>query len=520
MRITKVVINILFAPVLVAASQTAAKASCMEPDNALLHTYAYMRSPVGSLQRQYYTAGPATMSWLDTIAVSQVKATFDYSGQSAPFMVQEGKGHNLYRIEAESYYPLSSRSIVWGNASFTSGVSKDVRYADCIDYRLLAPFMLGDAKGGDVTRQRYTFGGGWTRRYGSWAAGISAGYRAETAHRSHDPRVRDIVSDLTISAGGAYSMSAEYLLALDASIRIYHQNCDVDYYNPANTIMTRLLTGLGNVYNRFDNNLCNSSGHNLLAYSGAITLLPSSHGDGISARIGYTRNSVSMILRDINDITLGTTTTQIYQASVSWHISCDRTISFLPTLKADASTRVSRENLFGASSGNSYEKIGCRNNYSHNMFSATVCVPVEWQRADGNLSITVTLTGMFHNDKESLTDPARKLQVRRFTASLDIAAAIRPNANTLVTAGVNGAFSPATARTPVWGNLNTEEGIGQAVKSNFDMLNSDISHISARAGISRSIAGKILNLEASYGYADFRRLAHGQRVAVAASLIF
>ena len=101
MRITKVVINILFvAPVLVAASETAAKASCIEPDNTLLHTLADMRSPVGSLQRRYYTAGPATMSWLDTIAVSQVRATFDYSVQSTPFMVQEGKGHDLYRLEA------------------------------------------------------------------------------------------------------------------------------------------------------------------------------------------------------------------------------------------------------------------------------------------------------------------------------------------------------------------------------------------------------------------------------------
>lgn len=518
-RAKAVILLIFFAITVNAATTTARKAAVVDRAQALPLIVTDLQSPAGALVRSYYTAGPATMPWRDSISVSNVAATFDIERQSSPVIVQEGDGHNLYRLEAESYYKMSGATTVWGNAGFTSGVTKNVKWADCIDYSLLAPYMIGDDTGGNMTRQRYTFGGGWARHYGLWTVGASASYRAETAHRAHDPRVRDIVSDLTISVGGARTLGTRYMVAIDGSLRIYHQDCDVDYYNPANTILTRMLTGMGSVYNRFDNNMANSTGHNLTGWSAGVTFAPVSHGDGISARVSFTSNSASLVLRQFNNLTLGTTSTSLLDGSVSWRLNSARRVSFMPTIKASASKREGTENLFGTSSGTSYEKVGSRSNYSHDMMEAMVIVPVEW-RVNRKVSLTATPAGSYSNDKESLKEPVRCLEVSRTTGSLDLASTMRLGSVTMLTIGIDGAFSSASPKTPRWGNLNLDEPLSHAVKSNYDMLSADATHAGARVSISRIISGKILSFDARYAYTNYCGQGHTNSASINISFIF
>lgn len=518
-RAKAVIPLVFFTATLHAIATTSKPGAVAQHVEALPAVDTDLHSPIGSTLRGYYTAGPATMSWRDSISVSGVAATFDIDRQSTPVTVQEGNGHNLYRLEARSYYKLSASTTVWGDASFTSGVTRNVTWADCIDYTLLAPYMIGDNTGGNITHQRYTFGGGWTRHYGDWTIGASAAYRAENAHRAHDPRVRDIVSDLTISLGAAHTVGNRYLLALDASLRVYHQDCDVDYYNPANTILTRMLTGLGSVYNRFDNNQVNSTGHNLTGWSAAATFAPVNHGDGISARVSITGNNASLVLRQFNNLTLASTSTRHLDASVSWHINAGHPVSLMPTIKASAITRDGKENLFGTSSGTSYDKIGSRNNYSHDMMSAAITVPVEWN-VNRKVRLSATPAAAYATDKESLAEPVRRLEVNRLTAAVDLSSSIRFGSATMLTVAIDGALSSASPKAPVWGNLNLDEPLGQAVKSNYDMHAADITRAGIKARISRSISGKILSLGARYAHTVYRSMGHTDNAAINLSLTF
>ena len=111
-------------------------------------------------------------------------------------MEQLGDGHSLFNVFAGSYTRLSPVSVVWGTASFTTGRYNSIRWSDCIDYLRIAPYVLGDEAGGNLSTRRYTFSGGYSRRYGSWTVGADAAYRAEIAYRNHDPRIKTIVSDL------------------------------------------------------------------------------------------------------------------------------------------------------------------------------------------------------------------------------------------------------------------------------------------------------------------------------------
>lgn len=515
-----VILSILFTIPVHAAATTAINAVVARHENALTSVVTDMRSPIGTMMRRYYSAGPATMPWRDSISVSHVAATFDIDRQSSPVSVQEGNGHNLYRLEADSYYKLSDKTTVWGDASFTAGVIKNVSWAGCIDYSLLAPYMLGDDTGGNLTCQRYIFGGGWARNYRLWTVGVSAEYRAETAHRSRDPRVRDIASDLTITVGVGHTISSNYTLALDASLRVYHQDCDIDYYNPANTIMTRPMTGLGSVYTRFDNNMCNSSGHNLNGYGAALSLVPVHHGDGLSTRVSFISNKASMVLRGFNNITLAETLTRDLDFAASWHFGSQRTVSLFPTLKANLSDRKGTENLFGMSSGSSYEKVGSRSNYIHRIFTASISVPVEWKLDGLKLRLTATPSVAYLSDDEKLLEPSRRLQVDHRLASLLLAAISRPGSNTSLTAGVEGRIRSASAKTPSWGNLDLTTPLGQSVKSNYDMLSAHTRSISAHAVMSQAISGKILSLRIRYIRAVYHSLGHNDSASLTLSLTF
>lgn len=459
--------------------------------DVLLHTVEDMLSPTGSTVRRYFTSGPSLQPWRDSLSVSGAAASFDIDRQPQPTEAQNGTGHNLYSLEAQSYYKLSQLSTVWGRASFTAGVTRSVRYADCIDYDLLAPYVLGDDTGGDIARQRYSFGGGWARRYGVWSIGIEADYRAETASRSHDPRVRDIVSDLSVSVGGSRLVGSRYLLAADATLRTYRQDVDIDFLNPSNTIMTRPYTGMGNVYKRFDNNQCTSNGHNLTALGGGITLTPDSHGGGLRARAAYSHIRVSMVLRDFSNITMATTVTGVTEASVAWYRPGGDGPAFLPEIAARYSSRSGTENLFGTAQGSGYPTVGRRDNYSLQRLDATVRMPIEWRTAtEGRLRLTATpaVTGMVR--EERLREPATKRTDRYYIATLGLDASLSRPGGGLMRAKVNG-------------------GSGNSATA-----------VTAGAGYSRDFSGKIVGIEASYAHTHYHNRCNRNAATITLSIIF
>lgn len=485
----------------------------------MLTSVSDINSLTGSAWRSMYTSAPATMAWRDSVSVSSAHASYDRQTLSTPVVVQEGSGHDLYSLTMESYYKFSPLTTLWGHASFTAGSTRDVRFANCIDYSLVAPYSLGDEVGGDLRHQRYMFGGGWNHRYGQWTVGAEANYRAEIAHRSHDPRVRDVVSDLDFTVGGSRRVLSRYAAAVNVGARIYHQDSDIDYYNPANTTKTRLLTGLGSTYSRFDNNQTNSVGHDLTALTASLQFLPAAVDTaGTAVSISYTMASAGLKMRNYNNLTLGTTKTNTLSATVAQHIKAAR-VTVQPTLSATMVSRSSTENIFGTPQGGSYDKIGSRPNYSLDVMSATVSIPVRWNpRADWWFSARPQAT--WHSSTEKLSQPARRLNIDNLTAGIDLEATRRIGRLTALTLGADAAVTADMSSSASWGDLDTKSSLGQATVSNYDMASSSRRLIGGHLAVDRTFGRRVGRLSIDYHNIKYSHYSSGYALTASLSFIF
>lgn len=459
------------------------------------------------------------MAWRDSVSVSSARVTYDRLTLSTPVVVQEGSGRDLYSIRMESYYKFSPLTTLWGHASYTAGSTRDVRMANCIDYSLVAPYSLGDEVGGDLRRQRYMFGGGWNHRYGKWTVGAEANYRAEIAHRSRDPRVRDVVSDLDFSLGGSLNVLSRYAAAVNIGARIYHQDSDIDYYNPANTIRTRLFTGLGSTYSRFDNNQSNSVGHDLTSVTASLQFMPAAvDAPGTAVNVSYTMGSVGMKMRNYNNLTLGTTRTNTISATVAQLIKCARVI-VQPMLTGYMVNRSSTENIFGTPQGGSYDKIGSRPNYSNDVTAASVSLPVEWNpHADWRFSARPQAS--WSSSAEKLLQPARKLKVDNLTSGIDLKATRRIGRLTAVTLGADVAVTTNQSSSASWGDLDMQSATGQAVVSNYDMASSSRRCLGGHLAVDRAFGHRAGRLTVDYTNIKYSHFSSGYALTASLSFIF
>lgn len=397
--------------VIVAAATDAVAAS-----SELLTILFRRDSPEAILARSFYQHNPATMYYRDTLSISSAYLGYDYGNESRSLIEQTGSGNSEFHVSAESYYRLSPNTTVWGSAEYTVGNQRDVKWSNVIDYTLLAPYILGDSVGGNLNSQRYAFTGGWSSNYGHWTVGLTAGYRAEIASRSHDPRVKDVVSDLEIAAGTACSFGDVYLAGANLGVRIYNQESDVDFQNPMNDTQTFPLTGLGTYYNRFVGNATGNCGYTVTSYKTGLQLLTRDHS-GFKFNVDYVRTKASEQMRDYNNITLGYTWTDNIIAVASYRFNLTQVLTIVPKAEVNLMSRNGTEQLFGSVIGGSYDKIGLRPNYSAKIAYWAVGLPVEYSRGLLRLTATPGFTSL--TASERLREPLLKKSFDVSTANLD-----------------------------------------------------------------------------------------------------
>ena len=149
----------------------------------------------------------------------------DWGHEKIPVVMEKGSGQLSGALKAVSYIHLSDRTTVWGAASYTTGETRNITWNSTTDYHLLAPYVLADAAGELL-------------------------FRAEQEYRKRDPRMRGIVSDLTLRVGAARDWGLERW-ALAAEANIYKQNNDVVFHQEAGGVTEYQMTGLGTYNARF-----------------------------------------------------------------------------------------------------------------------------------------------------------------------------------------------------------------------------------------------------------------------------
>lgn len=476
-------------------------------------------SPVGGSIRNYYTDGPSTVHFADEASISSAGLTADLEKFDSPIVVQEGTGHNSFGLTAESYYKLSPRTTVWGHAGYHSGTIHDVKFCDVIDYESLAPFVLMDDTGGDLRFQRYDFGGGWNRTYDRWSIGAQASYRAAIAHRWIDPRVRNIVSDLDVSLGAALTVGTHYMLGLDLGVKVYHQDTDVDFYNPASHAITMVYTGLGSIASRFKGADAQSSAHRMTGFNASLRLVPKKKTDSYYAQIDGAVTNADLILNGYNNLNFGTTTTGSFTAKLSRLFHFSHGITMFPTLTGYVMSRVSTENIFGSSADN-YVKIGERKNYHHDRYEVLADIPVAMDITHHNTVITVGLKAGYATEKEYLVEPVRRLATGCVIGGivLDATKSFRNHWSIGAQVGYKGRFVSSTSAE--WGGLDLTTPEGMMCQSNYRISSSDISAGEALITLSRAFSSIALSLSAGYTRYDYGGIDDGNNFTAALSVIF
>lgn len=464
--------------------------------------------PLNSSTSTVYSVNPATMPYRDSISLSEIRLTGEHYHLQKAVMEQLGTGHTDMSVEAASYRHLSPYTTVWGSAGFTTGKTRDVRWSNCIDYRRVAPYVLGDEVGGDLSSRKYTFSGGYAGLFGRWSAGIAADYRAEIAYRDRDPRVKTVVSDLNAKFGGSYLVSDRYALGLNGGINIYNQNCNLEFYNPMNDINTYTLTGLGTYYQRFMGNTNKSSGYQSIGFNAALQFV-STDREGFMGNIGFDHYRMEQQLRNFNNLTLGFSNVNTFSAHLAYKFRFSRTLTFQPSAEGYVRSHKGTENLFGTSAGASYDKIGSRSVYRHNTSYGKLSLP--FQLRSGETYYTFTPYAAYDLDRERYLEPSRELQASHITPGLRLGVSA-VTGKWLWDASVDGCYAMASSKRPVLTGLDTTTPLGQCVLSNFDMLKADRTAVAAKVSAGKVINGILFDITLNYGFIRYTDEGDGHMV--------
>ena len=291
-------------------------------------------------------------------SLSQLSLGIDIQRQSLAFVPEKGTGYTLPYIKVNTYRPLNKRSTVWGEASYTTGRQHDIKWNSTSDYDLMQPYILADTLGGDTRRERYAISGGYAIKLGRWAVGAEMLVRAEQEYRSHDPRMKGVVTDLTFRLGGGYVLN-HYRLGASIAGNIYKQTNSVMFYREEGVIPEYQMTGLGTLYSRF------SGDKRSLYYDGggvALMLHASPIGrSGVIADAQVSHHRYRRKLAEFNSMPLTDLYNQQASATVGWKRQARQRVAVLGHI--DYSSRTGNEHIGGTSDARYFPVIACLTMY-------------------------------------------------------------------------------------------------------------------------------------------------------------
>lgn len=490
---------------------------CAEAQSAVTpQRFSDLTSEIRSIQSVYRENNPASFLLIDSLSVSSASVKGEWALSDKAYKVQEGKGTTGLSLSAGSYQRLGSRSAVWGEAGFSTAMLRDVKWCDCLDYEKVAPYILGDEVGGDLSTRRYSFSGGYASTFSNWLIGVRGAYRAEIGYRNRDPRLKSIVSDLDISAGVGYRMTDEYFLGLSAGLDIYRQNCDLDFYNPVNDINTFTLTGLGSFYSRFMGNTNKNSGYESTGASVAVQWQPAGD-EGLFFLLDCSTYKMEQRLRNFNNLTLGFKNNSTINVSAAYTLRVSA-VKLSPAASFRHFSAKGTENIFGTAEGSSYEKIGSRSPYRHTVDAASLIVPIEYRKGASLYSLSASL-GYF-SERERLSIPLRKVSATHIIPGLSIGCKQLLSRSWMLEGRIRGELSREISTATLLEDL-PDNALGAATRSNAEMLQADRATGEIMLGIIRFLrGGTALRMELTSGVCRYRSLATGRSAGLSIGVIF
>jgi len=402
--------------------------------------------------------------------------------KSAPFVLQKGTGHFLAAVKADSYIRLGNNTAVWGKASFTTGKNHDIKWNSVADYDLLEPDILGDTLGGDTRSEKYVFEGGYSTHRNRWHMGGEMLFRAGQEFRKIDPRMRSIVSDLTLRAGAGYDI-ATYTLGFSFQGNIYRQTNSVDFYKPLGSIPEYQFMGLGEVYTRFSGDI-----NDLIFKGGGIKmqfdLTPGNDCSGILANAWASQHSYERVARLLNSLPL----TTLYNKEVGIRAGWKHKGRLEYALWADYqfNRRSSDQHLAGTSSSQIYPVIAHLTMFKNYIINTSLNAIIGRY---GTTSWWVKASGGYSGNRQNFVFPQRVMKYGHVYGLVEGQMIHHPSKNWTITTQLEGSYHACVNDYLLLPVANMEPHFIDMMNHNFNVLKSNFTNAGARLWADYRVGG-------------------------------
>lgn len=471
------------------------------------HTSVWHTSGRGFLEN------PAMMGQAYATSYSELRVSALYDHQSEPFVLQKGSGESRADMKAESYLRLSDHSAVWGSAHYGTGRRRNIVWNSTSDYDLLEPYILADTIGGDTRHEVYGFSGGYGSRMGRLALGADASFRTEHEYRDVDPRMRGIVSDLTLRAGMTLDWAG---MALGASFtaNVYKQTNSVAFFNELGVAPEYQMTGLGTVYTRF------SGDKRTLYYEGGgygvrLHAEPSAlaSGRGLYADLLLEERHYKRIVADLNSMPLTKLVYNTADLTLGW--KSNRAVDLDIYLRALYTERSGDEYIAGTAMTQYYPITGRLTLYK-NYISRLALGAVAGRRM-GESEFHVSCEGGYESNRRHYVYPARRLDASHVYGQLGAQMLRRLSAPLLVRVDGSVRYDRCVDDKLVMPFGTMGQSLASLVRHEYRYASADMTSASLSVRADRTLSGALTGVFCQLG-AQMRRACSQSDVMLTASL--
>ncbi|MDE7408149.1 MAG: hypothetical protein K2M76_06980, partial [Muribaculaceae bacterium] len=278
-----------------------------------------------------------------------------------------GTGSSFLSGSAETYTKYGA-STLWGYGRYVNGRVKNMVWNETADPYIVYPYILADSIGGDMNREQYEFCGGYAAHSGRWAWGMEMSYLAKLEYRGVDPRPRNVVGQLDVSAGLGYMVANDYYAGVSLRLRKYKQSNDVEFKSEMGVDKIYHLTGLATHYYRFAGTGL-STHYDGYRYGVSADVYPRS-GRGVFMSCVVSRFSFDNILTDLNKLPLASATHRAIDVEAGWLNPSDSHYCGVVAVLS-AYRRHGRENIFGDAASTIYPQICSTEMFADNYVSVS-----------------------------------------------------------------------------------------------------------------------------------------------------
>ncbi|MCM1348601.1 MAG: hypothetical protein NC338_04245 [Firmicutes bacterium] len=434
-------------------------------------------------------SNPAVKQWMLPQSHSSIGPEYEKEHLNRPVDITRGTGSDQWKINAETYLKYKT-STLWGDASYSNGHQRELKWNETSDAALLYPYLTADSVGGDMNLERYRFAGGYADHSDKWAWGGTISYDAGLYYRSVDPRPRNVTGLLDVSAGVAHHAWAQYYAGIALGYQKYKQSNDIDFKSQLGVEKIYHLGGLGNHYHRFAGT-GTASHYSGNRFSVMANLYPSS-GRGLALTAKFERFTFNKVLTDLNKLPLNHV----------WHNEMNLQAAFMHPGKvhswgAEASFRAYRrhgqENIFGDATSNVYPQIASLDMYADNLWNPSVSGLWQYQPAGPGTLLWIRGNVGYRHRAEVYAQPRRRLETNHATAGIETRFTM-PFKNVWrfsigASAGIN---KPVDCKLNLAESSTQEpQGIVMLEQYRYHFLSHTSRNYGAQAGLQRSITSKV-----------------------------